>query len=887
MNLPAALLISAMVVAAFVENLFAQTSHYWRAFTTADGLPESACLTVTIGASGNILVRHPNTNLVSVLNGYEITHVPAPDASRSRIYESPGGQLWTVASDGLLEYWDGAWVLHRVPELAAQFRAGHTNAPMLCPVRQGRVLVLLVDQLLQFESESSDRDRVAVLLRADQTTLGTFTAMTPAADGGLWISGLRGYVKIDAPIRNLKPEVPWTATNILPPELESQQPGAIPVPASPVQQVFDSAAEPKGGFWLATAEGLFRYSPAIWKVLERPTPAQLESKDARNRRAKVLIAAPSALPVEIASHAEWKTFFVAEHGDVWLGGAQDIAWRHQNRWQVFASTNQLGPENVIAFAEAPDGRVWCATPDKVWEFDGKNWLGLRSGFDPVNALHGARNGNLWVATDKGLHRYTRGAWIANGPEDGLPAARVKQILEDEVGRLTAETAAGWSEFQPDADSDPPESFIQRASGDDASYREGETVMLTLAGRDKWKQTVAERLLFSHRLDEREWSPFQEHREVSFVDLPVGKHYFQVRAMDRNGNIDANPARLEFAVVAPWYRETRLVWILTIALAVAIFFAALAFNRHRRLQLSYAEVERQVAERTRELELANRELLHSQKMNALGALAAGIAHDFNNILSIVKGSAQIIEENLERPEKIRTRLDRIKLVVQQGAGIVEAMLGFSRSSDQTPAHCDVNAVVEDTVKLLGDRFLRETEVHFEQGEDLPEVSLPRDFVQQVLLNFIFNAREAMERLTSSRPDSRSTVAPPADPVAGAPDPRQLQPRQIILTTRFIESLPAGLALPPGPAGSYVAISVKDTGCGVAPEILPRIFEPFFTTKALSARRGTGLGLSMVYELAKKLEAGLNVETVVGQGSTFTIILPVARSQSILPQPFSKA
>src|SRR5205085_3361875 len=109
---------------------------------------------------------------------------------------------------------------------------------------------------------------------------------------------------------------------------------------------------------------------------------------------------------------------------------------------------------------------------------------------------------------------------------------------------------------------------------------------------------------------------------------------------------------------------------------------------RQLLLSYAEVEKKVAQRTRELELANRELLHSQKMNALGALAAGIAHDFNNILSIVKGSAQIIEENLENPHKIRTRVDRIKTVVEQGAGIVKAMLGFSRESGQESSSCDL-------------------------------------------------------------------------------------------------------------------------------------------------------------------------------------------------------
>src|ERR1017187_7695792 len=159
-----------------------------------------------------------------------------------------------------------------------------------------------------------------------------------------------------------------------------------------------------------------------------------------------------------------------------------------------------------------------------------------------------------------------------------------------------------------------------------------------------------------------------------------------------------------------------------------------------------------------------------------------------------------------------------------------MLGFSRSDDAPAAPCDLNAIVADTRRLLGDRFLHETEVQFSPGENLPEISVPRDFVQQILLNFIFNADEAM----TGR-------------------------KRIELSTALAEKLPAEIYLPPASAPKYILVSVRDFGAGIAPEIRARIFEPFFTTKNLSARRGTGLGLSMVYELAKKMEAGLAVES----------------------------
>ena len=114
------------------------------------------------------------------------------------------------------------------------------------------------------------------------------------------------------------------------------------------------------------------------------------------------------------------------------------------------------------------------------------------------------------------------------------------------------------------------------------------------------------------------------------------------------------------------------------------------------------------------------------------------------------------------QKVRTRVDRIKTVVEQGAGIVKAMLGFSRESEQQASLCDLKVVVEDTIKLLGDRFLHEVQVSFDAGHDLSPVVCPKDFVQQILINFIFNAAESMDTH-----------------------------KQIILATQQLDTLPHGL------------------------------------------------------------------------------------------------
>jgi signal transduction histidine kinase len=281
--------------------------------------------------------------------------------------------------------------------------------------------------------------------------------------------------------------------------------------------------------------------------------------------------------------------------------------------------------------------------------------------------------------------------------------------------------------------------------------------------------------------------------------------------------------------------------------VAGFLAWLAINRHVRLRRSHAEVEAMVAERTGELERANRELLHSHKMRALGTLAAGIAHDFNNILSIIKGSSQIIESNLDDREKIRTRLSRIRMMVEQGSGIVKTMLGFSRASDWASSECDVNRIVEEVSRLVGDQMGLTLTVECRLTAGLPPARGMEELVRQILLNLTFNA---------------------ADATGGQ--------GRIELGTARMGSLPGDMVLAPAPAGSYLVVSVRDDGHGIEPEVQQRIFEPFFTTKAFSTRRGTGLGLSMVYEIAKELGLGLRVKSVVGEGAVFSVILPVARA-----------
>jgi signal transduction histidine kinase/ligand-binding sensor domain-containing protein len=681
----------------------------------------------------------------------------------------------------------------------------------------------------------------------------------------------------------------------------------------PPRQYNDVSVDWRGTFWLATSTGLVRFTPNLWQpatadqrvsaVLQslanngrwpeslsqltrfdmdpartalidsgqngarfkpigqlrdgRVCYATVPDKDSnqRNRLGAFDGTNFEALSISVpqpAVAANLACLLATQSGDLWLGGDFGAAWLH-GRWTVFPASDSGAPEGMGHLVELPAGQIWGASREKIWGFDGKNWSLVRAGFHHLNAMICARDGSVWVADNNGVTRFTKGHWIENGAEEGLASGPVLALCEDQRGSIWAAAGDGVSLYHPEADSDPPRTFITPMSNKQRNVPEDGVILVKFGGRDKWNTTSPRRLLYSYRLDTGEWSPFADVDAVSFSDLPAGRHYFQVRAMDRAGNIDPDPAQLDFAMVPPWYKESRLVLIASAGVAAAGFFALLALRRHRALVLSYAQVENQVAQRTHELELAHQELLQSQKMRALGTLAAGIAHDFNNILSIVKGSAQIIEDNLENPDKIRTRADRIKTVVNQGSAVVQALLGFSRGSDEVLESCELNLVLDNTLKLLGDRFLREVELRFERAPDLPCVRASQSLIQQILLNFIFNAAESM----SGR-------------------------KRVIITTAQVAVLPARMALSPGAAVSYVTVAVRDFGCGIAPEHVARVFEPFFTTKALSTRRGTGLGLSIVYELAKKMEAGLALESTVGQGSVFSLFLPAVPKAETAPQ-----
>jgi signal transduction histidine kinase/ligand-binding sensor domain-containing protein len=538
---------------------------------------------------------------------------------------------------------------------------------------------------------------------------------------------------------------------------------------------------------------------------------------------------PPAFAQPPGTIGDWTTALVTDSGEVWVGGSEGAARFADDEWTDFTILGGFFQAGVDALFDRGKGVIWAITRGKLFTFSASTWVEQPTGLDRLTGFTTTDDGVVWLATEGGLLRRYETQWVSLGAEEGVPGG-VQVLRQSSDGQLWLGHARGLSVFRPEADKDPPQTYLDDTPRSAVEFGSESPISFAFSGRDRWKTTPA---------------------SGPRVSLPIGgfqpgAYKFEVRAMDRNFNVDPVPAAWAFTVVVPWFKQPRILGIVLLAGAAVLGFAALAVNRHLRLVRSYAEIERIVAERTHQLDVANRELAHSEKMRSLGTLAAGVAHEFNSILSIIRGSVQIIEAHPQNEEKVRTRISRIKSMVEQGSTLVKAMLGFSRADDAALVLDNVGEVVEDVVRLLGDRLPPEVEVRVDIAPGLPSVRGTRELLQQMLLNLILNALDAME--------SRG---------------------RLVVHCQRLHQVPEHWVLAPAAAGEYLSVSVEDSGSGISPENLSRIFEPFFTTKAFSTRHGTGLGLSMVYEYCKELGYGLQVRSELRRGTAFSIVIPVFR------------
>jgi PAS domain S-box-containing protein len=237
-----------------------------------------------------------------------------------------------------------------------------------------------------------------------------------------------------------------------------------------------------------------------------------------------------------------------------------------------------------------------------------------------------------------------------------------------------------------------------------------------------------------------------------------------------------------------------------------------------------------------------QLRQANKLEGLGRLAGGVAHDFNNLLTVINGYSDLILKGLPADDPLYTPVQEINKAAERGASLTKQLLAFSRKQIIKPSHLDLNVIVNNAQQMFQRLIGENIELVISLDPLLGSIMADSDQLQQVTMNLVVNARDAMS------------------------DGGRLE-----ITTKNVELDESSIgAHPDAVPGRYVVMTVTDTGIGMSEETIQCIFDPFFTTKAEG--KGTGLGLTMVYGIVRQSGGWIEVSSKLGQGASFSVYLP---------------
>lgn len=303
------------------------------------------------------------------------------------------------------------------------------------------------------------------------------------------------------------------------------------------------------------------------------------------------------------------------------------------------------------------------------------------------------------------------------------------------------------------------------------------------------------------------------------------------------------------------------WALTCAFyAFVINALILFFTAWKHQQLLVSRLKDAVEEKSMELverKLAEREkiklekqLRQAQKMEAIGTLAGGIAHDFNNILSIINGYTELAKEEVPEGSSVREKLDRVLYGGNRAKDLVQQILAFSRQKQAERFPVELTPIVKESIKMLRPTLPTNIEINKYIQQDCGLVLADPTGINQIIMNLCTNAYHAMED-TGGKLD--------------------ISLKEKILSAEDLVSEPN---IKPG---TFIHLSVADSGLGIPPEIRDKIFDPYFTTKKTG--KGTGLGLSIVLGIVKSYGGFISLYSELGQGTVFHVFLPILKEEKV--------
>ncbi len=585
---------------------------------------------------------------------------------------------------------------------------------------------------------------------------------------------------------------------------------------------------------------------------------------------------------------------------IWVGTDGGLSLYDHEKDIFYRNSDHLNLPSVHSAAKGGDGKMWfwaysggglgLVGPDvnTVQMFGEKEGL-LHNDMAVGSYLSKDDRGNLWLPNQRGLSVFDTKAktfknyFVKDGFQD-YGRRYSTQITSD--GDVWIGGRNGLSRIDPDRllekDSIIPTVLITSMGIMDSIYEapDGNIFDKAVSYTDKislqyWQKNLSfefvalhylrsEDNLYSWKLEnyDTKWSTPSKDRQVSYTNLSPGKYVFHVKGSNADGIWNEEGARIEITIAPPWWFN----WWAYVIYAFIAGMIGLQIHKYQRahtLRIARERTQKKELEQAKEIEKAytdlkatQSQLIQSEKMASLGELTAGIAHEIQNPLNFVNNfsevSTELIDEMvddlksgkqddiLSLAEEIKENQQRINHHGMRAGSIVKGMLQHSRTSSGKNEPTDINALCDEYLRLSY-HGLRAKNKSFnadfkaDLDKKLPQIKVvPQDF-GRVLLNLINNAFFAVnEKLKTEGKDFKPSV---------------------IVKTKLDKD--------------KVIISVADNGSGIPDDVKEKIFQPFFTTKPTG--EGTGLGLSLSYDIVKAHGGELKVETVEGEGTEFIIIL----------------
>ncbi len=595
--------------------------------------------------------------------------------------------------------------------------------------------------------------------------------------------------------------------------------------------------------------------------------------------------------------------FFDSDGILWIGTYKGGINKLDTKTNQFKSYTdfETGLTNVVTIYEDSHKRLWAGTYMSGLFLVDKNTGKAKRYTEKEGLLHNSiisiiddAAGDLWVSTARGLSRLNAATDRFTSYNTTLDRTSFigSSMYKEKNGILQVAVASGLISFDPmrmNENKTPPSVIIESLGYRPANKDNQKDTLVYADGKEKLElhynqnkisfQYVALHYAdaalnqYAVKLDgyDNDWIPAGTQRNATYTNLSPGTYTFHVKACNSDGVWNETGASFTITILPPWWKTW---WAYTLfALAFIVIILSYIGYRSAALKKENKVLEEKVALRTTQLQtsLANlkatqSQLIQSEKMASLGELTAGIAHEIQNPLNFVNNFSDVNKELLAemKDEMDKGNIDDAREIAndvianeekinhhgKRADAIVKGMLQHSRSSNATKELTDINKLADEYLRLAY-HGLRAKDKSFNAtlktdfDESIGNINIIPQDIGRVILNLITNAFYVVDEKKKA--------------LAGKSGFENL--------TSFYEPT---VAVSTKKEGNKVLISVKDNGNGIPQKVLDKIFQPFFTTKPTG--QGTGLGLSLSYDIVKAHGGELKVETKEGEGTTFIIQIP---------------